>query len=84
MSLFIPSWSTEEMAKQVIFYISKLACTTNTVPTTTTTTTTTTTMQVNPKIDLPQFKVDTTFNDNWSVLTLSFASIYHKSCVLDH
>ena len=59
------------MAKQVIFYnsnfLNKLACTTNTVPTTTTTTTTT--MQVNPKIDLPQFKVDTTFNDNWSVLT---------------
>ena len=58
------------MAKQVIFYnsnfLNKLACTTNTVPTTTTTTTT---MQVNPKIDLPQFKVDTTFNDNWSVLT---------------
>ena len=26
-------------------------------------------MQVNAKIDLPQFKVDTTFNDNWSVLT---------------
>ena len=57
------------MAKQVIFYISNflnnLACTTNdTVPTTTTTT-----MQVNPNIDLPQFKVDTTFNDNWSVLT---------------
>ena len=56
------------MAKQVIFHISnflnKLACTTNTVPTTTTTTNT---MQVNPKIDLPQFKVDTTFNDNWSV-----------------
>ena len=74
------------MAKQVIFYnsnfLNKLACTTNTVPTTTTTTTNT--MQVNPKIDLPQFKVDTTFNDNWSVLTLSFASIYHKSCVLDH
>ena len=84
MSLFIPSWSTEEMAKQVIFYISnflnKLVCTTDTVPTTTTTNT----MQVNPKIDLPQFKVDTTFNDNWSVLTLSFESIYHKSCVLNH
>ena len=82
MSLFIPSWSTEEMAKQVIFYnsnfLNKFARTTNTVPTTTTT------MQVNPKIDLPQFKVDTTFNDNWSVLTLSFESIYHKSCVLDH
>ena len=76
MSLFIPSWSTEEMAKQVIFYISKLACTTDTVPTTTTTNT----MQVNPKIDLPQFKVDTTFNDNWSVLKSSFTSIYHKSC----
>ena len=85
LSPFLPSWSTEETAKQVIFYISnflnKIACTNNTVPTTTTTTNT---MQVNPKIDLPQFKVDTTFNDNWSVLTLSFASIYHKSCVLDH
>ena len=61
------------MAKQVIFYnsnfLNKLARTTNTVPTTTTTTTTNT-MQVNPKIDLPQFKVDTTFNDNWSVLSV--------------
>ena len=72
------------MAKQVIFYnsnfLNKFARTTNTVPTTTTTNT----IQVNNKIELPQFKVDTSFNDNWSVLTSSFASIYHKSCVLDH